>query len=667
MPKKGLSTTVAIPEADAPVNGKGSQGLGGLTEEAAIELDSEPKQTKPTWYFGPSRSNPLRPSGFGGKVFDFLSSLKLAVILLVTLGIVCSIGTVQESMYTARWAKRVIYGTAWFDLLLASIFVSVVFATLSRYPWRLAQVGWLITHLGVLTVLLGSLISHRLGIEGQMTLFEGQANDAMQLDRSFIRVRKANDSLSQLFEAAEVEWGRPSPENPQVYQMDQVGVDLTVDGFRADTEIVQNWLNDSQIPNPAVHFAIESNFAGKMASGWLAPHEKDFASKDLGPARIVCREIADETALASELSPPSSGSTQGTIRFDFQSEGRMEMIDVAAALEEKIPLQGSDYSVRVTRQFNAGYLNEDQELEDQPHRAPNPLVEFNVYKGAELVFEHIIEFAFFPDFDTLHGRGDQLPFDVTYVPGIPNPRDKAEFAILVGPAEQLHWKVTSAAGDISAGTIEVGTPVPMPLMTAGMALLIDKFLPNARLAERLVEKPIKKGEFRNSAAHIALSDAQGNSETFWMRKMNEEVVKLGDVTYSVSYMPETVPIGFSIRLDDFRLQHYPGSGDRPMSYESDVLVTDSRGRETLTRDITILMNEPLDHGGYRVFQSSFHDIPEGDPKISVFSIASDPGVLIIYTGVFMLVGGMIAMFYFRPYLARLERRWKIRGQEAAAT
>lgn len=94
-----------------------------------------------------------------------------------------------------------------------------------------------------------------------------------------------------------------------------------------------------------------------------------------------------------------------------------------------------------------------------------------------------------------------------------------------------------------------------------------------------------------------------------------------------------------------------------MSFESDVRVTGPTSQESKDK-VTIMMNEPLDHNGYRVFQSSYIDQPKGDPRISIFSIAHDPGISIIYSGSIILCLGIAVMFYGKPYLRKIETKWQ---------
>jgi len=196
---------------------------------------------------------------------------------------------------------------------------------------------------------------------------------------------------------------------------------------------------------------------------------------------------------------------------------------------------------------------------------------------------------------------------------------------------------------------------------------VDEFHPNASRKESLQKRPIKRGDFRSKAAHLVIRDKEGAEADVWSEYGTRQRFQLGDKVYQVSYLPDEIPLGFSIELKDFRLLHYPGAMDRPMSYESDVKVVEAGASGTTTREVTIMMNEPMDHGGYRVFQSSYLDQPKGDPRISIFSIAHDPGVTVIYVGAITLCTGIALIFWGKPFFRKLEKRLLENKQEASAT
>lgn len=607
------------------------------------------------------RRNPFRPSGFGGRVFDFLASLRLAVLLLTTMGLVCIAGTIYESSYTARLAQRLVYRTPWFDFLIVMIFLNVLFATLARFPWRLIKTGFVITHLGVMTLLFGALVSHRYGVEGQMMLNEGETRDRIQLSTSFIGIQKIGDPIRHRFDAVEVEWGHPSPEKPQVYDFKDLGLKAIVTGFLPDSEWVEAWKDNGPEENPAIHFAIENSGMGQMAEGWLAPNMPSSQSMNLGPASITAREMLDQAHLEHELSavPSPATSELGFLQIKVKKDGRIQQIDVQQAMKAPVVIENTSCSIKVLEQMNAAYLNESGVLVNDPSRPSNPLVIYEVYQNNERILPREIEYANFPDFGMMHAQGEvESPVEATYIPGKNAKSSNAEFALLIGPADQLHWKVTTSAGEASSGPIALGKAIPMPMMTAGMSLVVDQFYKRAWREENLVQKPIKKGEFGTRAARLELQDQNGNQAQVWAEMYSPREVVLGGNRYQIRYQNDEQPLGFAIQLKDFRLRHYPGGEVRPMSYESDVkVISQAENGESLVRDnITIQMNEPLDHGGFRIFQSSYIDQPRGDPRISIFSIAHDPGVNIIYLGSIILCVGIVIMFYGKPYMKKLESR-----------
>lgn len=616
------------------------------------------------------RGNPFRPNGVMGKVFDFLASLRLAVCLLTVMGLVCIAGTIAESNYTARLAQRLVYRTFWFDLLILAIFINVLFATLSRFPWRITQLGFLVTHLGVLTTLVGALISHRYGVEGQMMVSEGQTRDRIQLNTSFIGIQKEGDQVRHRFDAVEVEWGKPSPENPQVYEIPALGLKAIVTGFFPDSEWKEIWKDGGPMENPAIHFAIDNTTMGRMAEGWLAPKIPSNRSMNLGPATILAKWVPNEAALRAELAatPQSSTAELGILEIKLKGSSVTQRIDVAKAKMTPVPIEGTRYSIQVTDQMESGVINDSGVLANDPTQPPNPVVIYDVYQGDARILTRQIEYALFPDFDMMHNQEVESPFEATYRHEGSGPASGAEFVLLLGPEKNLTWKVTTSTGQVTSGPITLGQPVPMPMMTAGMNLLIDEYFSHAWREEQLVERPIKKGEFGSRAARMELVSSTGEKQQVWAQMFEDNEVTLDGQKYHIVYQNDELPLGFSIQLKDFRLLHYPGGEIRPMSYESDVKVTSLSGNESLIRDnITIMMNEPLDHGGYRIFQSSYIDQPPGDPRISIFSIAYDPGITIIYAGSIILCLGIAIMFYGKPYLRKLEQQWQAKKVEVPAT
>ena len=102
-----------------------------------------------------------------------LASLHLAIGLLALLAVVLAVGTVVESRMSTAAAQALVYRAWWFSGLLGLLGGNVACAAAIRYPWKISQVGFVVTHAGLLLVLAGSILTQQVGVEGQVFLREG--------------------------------------------------------------------------------------------------------------------------------------------------------------------------------------------------------------------------------------------------------------------------------------------------------------------------------------------------------------------------------------------------------------------------------------------------------------------------------------------------------------
>jgi len=109
---------------------------------------------------------------------------------------------------------------------------------------------------------------------------------------------------------------------------------------------------------------------------------------------------------------------------------------------------------------------------------------------------------------------------------------------------------------------------------------------------------------------------------------------LEGITLDMRVGAKLIDIPFSIKLEDFELERYPGSMT-PASYSSDVVLIDKE--EGINMPYKIYMNHILDHRNYRFFQSSY----DQDEKGTVLSVNHDPGTLPTYIGYIILAIGML--------------------------
>ncbi len=113
--------------------------------------------------------------------------------------------------------------------------------------------------------------------------------------------------------------------------------------------------------------------------------------------------------------------------------------------------------------------------------------------------------------------------------------------------------------------------------------------------------------------------------------------QFGEYQLGVSYGPKIIEMPFSLKLEDFQLERYPGSVS-PSSYASEIVVQD----EASSFPVRISMNNVLDHRGYRFFQASY----DLDELGTVLSVNRDYwGTLVTYLGYTLMGIGMFLTLF----------------------
>ncbi len=117
-------------------------------------------------------------------------------------------------------------------------------------------------------------------------------------------------------------------------------------------------------------------------------------------------------------------------------------------------------------------------------------------------------------------------------------------------------------------------------------------------------------------------------------------VKIGNLEYTVAFGSKAYELPFQVKLNDFIATKYPGTDKSYSAFESKVTVIDKNEKT----DARIFMNNILDHGGFRFFQSSF----DPDEQGTVLSVSHDFwGTAITYAGYFMLFFAMMANLFVK--------------------
>ena len=215
----------------------------------------------------------------------FFSSVRLAVILLMVLIAGIAIGTICESRFDAKVARAYVYDAPWFSVWMILLGVNLAAAAFSRYPWKKHHTGFVITHAGIITLLIGSIVGRIWGIEGTMTIFEGdQPSNRLVIDEQEVRVQEGDQTTT--FPVG-IRHRRAQPGN-------MIALGTTPGGWKVVITDYAPLLLPVSSPQavadggaPALHVKLWS--MGQDIDEWLWPNDPENCRINLGLLAVECR------------------------------------------------------------------------------------------------------------------------------------------------------------------------------------------------------------------------------------------------------------------------------------------------------------------------------------------------------------------------------------------
>jgi cytochrome c-type biogenesis protein CcsB len=184
-------------------------------------------------------------------------------------------------------------------------------------------------------------------------------------------------------------------------------------------------------------------------------------------------------------------------------------------------------------------------------------------------------------------------------------------------------------------TYDANEYIPIDLMSVhtveNVSFVLKEFVKSGYLQYQQAVDETQRG---SDIVHVDL-----NGQQVYLKKGVKEEFKVGDVTASVYLGNVNLELPFSLQLRHFDLERYPGS-DSPSSFASDVIVIDEANAARF--EYRIFMNNVLNYGGYRFFQSSYDQDEQG----TILSVNHDFwGTMITYFGYALLFGSLIVSLF----------------------
>ncbi len=570
-------------------------------------------------------------------VFKFFSSLKVAVVLLILLGIVFGIGTFTESYYGADAAQLLIYRTSWMSALLIFLALNLLGSALDRIPWKKKHAGFLTTHLGIILILSGSLISHAFGIEGQLAIQEGKTGSRMTLTEPLIQILSADSGEKHIYPMNR----RPFSWKGSEMLSDEnspIQIKLLTDYSKAKLNEVVEKTNSG---SPALHLTL----SGSMASidQWLFLDDPSRNSVNLGPAMVrftkdAIRQKAKKNKDASEL---------GTLKFNFES-GQVQTIQLDSKSTGKtFPLADTPFKIKINRILKDAIVDGNQLLErpqiseaEAAVLVRNPAIELTL-EGNGLSERHTV-FAKFPEFPTLHGmKPSEAHVRISYeLEGFAEEKTKNELRFIWRPKQFPLYQI-KAGEKMTEGGLKLNEETQTGWMD--FKFMVGEYYEQAQVRKDFVPLPTSSQSIEAiPVIQVEVSNAS-EAKTIWLEQGEIAYVAIGGSDYHILYGLKTKPLGFQIELHDFMIETDPGT-NKPASFKSLVQLKDPSAG--INREQIIQMNEPLKYRGFKVYQSAYQQ-NSGEPDISIFTVARDPGNGLKYAGALIMIAGIGMLFYVK--------------------
>ena len=593
------------------------------------------------------------------KVFDFLASLKLAIIVILGVAIVLAVATIIESKYDAKTAQHLVYNSAFFMVVLGLMGINVMFAAMKRYPWKKHQIGFVMTHAGITVILAGAFISHLWGVDGSMALAEGEASNMIALDKQVIFVETSkmqngnassgesiNGSASdKMMFPAEFRW-RPPEAGHEFVRNISGSMKLMIDKYIHHALAQEIITNNGEKDNPAIKIALTSSKG--YAEEWIFSDEHDRNTKELGLLKIRFYRAKKLEPLEQLLFPDKAASSSNAGKLYLQFPEGEESLVVDGNIGKTIPLETLPYVVTIKRYLPYAVVD-GKELRNKSNDPVNPCIEFLVNwvgKSGSKEEEKHISFARFPEFQTLFGRSNlSSGLKVRYkFASVPSKEDR-ELIFVLDTQGKIHYRIWGGKNDGQSGEVKTGDEIKTDWID--MAFTVKEFYQKAISKVEYVGAAKRKGIELPPAIHVVLDDDK-EKLGFWLMQGETQDVQLNRQIVKVAYGNATVSLPFSVQLEKFTIGRDPGTNN-PASFTSDVIV--SQEGVFLHKKASIYMNHPLKWGGYTFYQSSYQENPR-QPTLSILSVGLDPGRPAKYTGSLLVILGTVILFYFNTFLSK---------------
>jgi len=246
-----------------------------------------------------------------------LASLRLAVVIMLSLSVVVATGTIIEARFDAQAAAKLVYHTWWLQSVLTLLVVNLTAVMVDRWPWQWRHAPFVLAHIGIITLLGGAWLTKTFGVDGTMRVGIGQTEHLLTINETELSAFETQDlkTYKPLFSERVDFFTDPPEKKPRAFHLP--GGELQILQFypyslasrlvvRGDSATLGAGVR-FQLNNSRVHFA-----------DWLVQHDpQEAVHRDLGPAvfHLVAPGLAPKQSQGRNEIYLSPDAASGAVRF----------------------------------------------------------------------------------------------------------------------------------------------------------------------------------------------------------------------------------------------------------------------------------------------------------------------------------------------------------------
>lgn len=320
-------------------------------------------------------------------LIQWLGSIELAVIIIISLGVIIAWGTIVEARFDATAAQKLVYHSVWMYGVMTALSTCLIAVMIDRWPWKAHHTGFVLAHIGIIILIIGSVITAEFGLDGSLNIGIGEKGRHVVVGDTDLTVYTSLDgsSYTKLYDRP-AEFLTHSPKDYPIEVKIPTGSIRVVDylpyAFRQE-KIVD--AKDKQ-GGAAVRFQLQNPNVNLIE--WLlqaGPGRE--ASKDLGPARVVLtsRPFLNVDGRNTLVLRPKADAKPGEEVMDYEIHSAKDLKHIKKGTIRPGDTVETGWMGIVLRVLK--YMpNAKEEISYQPTDAPTPMTTSAIkidYNGTE--------------------------------------------------------------------------------------------------------------------------------------------------------------------------------------------------------------------------------------------------------------------------------------------